>query len=238
MTETTAASQVTRTQTSAVETLYEDDKALDVVGYVISLKRYLLPAVIVAAVVLAAGSVFAFTRPDTYVARSTIALVPGEVQSEAEATQQAAMLPMVARSYSQLANAPLVLDPAAKVLDPSGKLTGSKLGADVKVGWPSNSLIINLDVTGASSDEALARVKAITDSFVTEAPKSAGTDGGVALAAKAIYVQQGPLQPEPSTTPELLAVSVVGALALGFLTAVALDLTVGRRQRRAAAVQG
>lgn len=220
--------------TSTVDTLYEDDKALDVIGYLVSLKRYLVPAAIVGLLVLVVGSVYAFTRPDTYVAEGTINLVPGQVKTDAEATQQAAMLPMVARSYSQLANSPLVLDEAAKKLDPSGELTSGQLGAALTVGWPSNSLVLTFTVEGNSSEQALARVKAITDAFVEKVPNATENPGGVALGAKVIYLEPGPLLPEPSTTPELLAVSIVGGIAVGLLVAVGLDLTIGRHQRRKA----
>ena len=219
---------------SPVDTLYEDDKALDVIGYLISLKRYLLPAAVVAALVLVLGSAYALTRPDTYVAEATVSLVPGPVETEADATQQAAMLPMVARSYSQLANSPLVLDAAAQQLDPSGEVTGDTLKQGLTVGWPSNSLVLTFAVKADSSDEAIRRVTTIADTFVETVPQATEATGGVALGAKVIYLQQGPVEPEPSTTPELLAVSLVGAIAVGFLVAVALDLTIGRRQRRRA----
>ena len=219
---------------SPVDTLYEDDKALDVIGYLISLKRYLLPAAVVAALVLVLGSAYALSRPDTYVAEATVSLVPGPVETEADATQQAAMLPMVARSYSQLANSPLVLDAAAKQLDPSGEVTGDTLKQGLTVGWPSNSLVLTFAVKADSSDEAIRRVTTIADTFVETVPQATEATGGVALGAKVIYLQQGPVEPEPSTTPELLAVSLVGAIAVGFLVAVALDLTIGRRQRRRA----
>lgn len=219
---------------SAVDTLYEDDKALDVIGYLMSLKRYLVPAAIVAALVLVLGSAFALTRPDTYVAEATVSLVPGPVKTEADATQQAAMLPMVARSYSQLANSPLVLDAAAKQLDPSGDMTGGLLKQGLTVGWPSNSLVLTFAVKADSSQEAIRRVTTIANTFVDTVPPATEATGGVALGAKVIYLQQGPVEPEPSTTPELLAVSLVGAIAVGFLVAVALDVTVGRRQRRRA----
>ncbi|MGA4670821.1 hypothetical protein ACPCG0_13655 [Propionibacteriaceae bacterium Y1923] len=223
-----------RTPATTLQTMYEDDKALDVIGYIISLKRYLVPAVVVAALVLVLGTVFALTRPDSYVANATVGLVPGAVSSEAEATQQAAMLPMVARSYSQLANSPMVLNDAAKTLDPSGELSGTELDAGLTVGWPNNSLVITFAVKADSEQEAIDRVTAIVNSFVDLVPASTGSEGGVALGANVIYLQEGPIQPEPSTTLELLAVSVVGAVALGFLVAVALDLTVGRRQRKRA----
>ena len=219
---------------SAVDTLYEDDKALDVIGYLISLKRFIVPAAVVAALVLVLGSVYALTRPDTYVANATVSLIPGPVETEAEATQQAAMLPMVARSYSQLANSPLVLDPVAAQLDPSGELTGSDLAQTVRIGWPSNSLVLTFAVTADSSEQAVQRVKAVAESFTQRVPQATGETGGVLLGAKVIYLQEGPIDPEASTTPELLAVSFVGGLAVGFLTAVALDLTIGRRQRRRA----
>ena len=212
--------------------MYADDKALDVIGYLITLKRYLLPAVIVAALVLALGTVFAFTRPDAYVAQATVGLVPGPVSTEAEATQQAAMLPMVARSFSQLSGSPLVLDAAAKTLDPSGELTGEDLAAGLVTGWPANSLIITFRVQAPSEQEAIDRVTAIVNAFVDLVPATAGSDAGLALGAKVVYLQQGPITPEPSTTPELLAVSLLGALVAGLLVAIALDLTLGRRHRR------
>lgn len=220
---------------SAVATMYADDKALDVIGYLISLKRYLVPAAVIGALVLVLGSVFALTRPDSYVAHATVGLVPGQVTTEAEATQQAAMLPMVARSYSQLANSPLVLNAAAKSLDPSGELTGAQLDPGLTVGWPSNSLVITFAVKAESEQEAIERVTAIVNAFVDLVPAAAGNEGGVALGAQVIYLQQAPVQPEPSSTAELLAVSVVGAVAVGFLVAIALDLTLGRRRRQPAA---
>lgn len=228
---------VTRTPAtpSAVDTLYEDDKALDVIGYLISLRRYILPAAIVAALVLVLGSAFALTRPSSYVAQATVTLLPGPVTTEAEATQQAAMLPMVARSYSQLANSPLVLDAAAQKLDPSGTLKGTELKQGLTVGWPSNSLVLTFSVKADSSEEAIRRVTTIATTFVDTVPPATEATGGVSLGAKVIHQQQGPITPEPSITTELLAVSLVGAIAMGFLVAVALDLTIGRRQRRLAA---
>lgn len=215
--------------------MYADDKALDVIGYLITLKRYLVPAVVAAALVLLLGTVYTLTRPDSYVAQATVGLIPGAVGTEAEATQQAAMLPMVARSYSQLSSSPLVLDAAAKTLDPTGELTGAELDAGLTTGWPANSLLITFSVTAESEQEAIAQVTAIANAFVEQVPATAGSDAGVALGAKVIYLQEGPIDPEPSTTTELLLVSVVGAAAVGLIGAIGLDLTLGRRQRKRAA---
>ena len=218
--------------TLAADTVYEDDKALDVIGYLISLKRYLVPALVVAALVLGLGAAYALTRPAKYTARATVSLVPGEVKTEAEAVQQAAMMPMVARNYSQMSNSPLVLDPAAAMIDPTGELKGADLKEGLRVGWPANSLMLNFDVTADSEENAIKRLNAIVNSFNQRVPETSGDARGVSLSSKTVYIQEGPIEPDPSETPQLLAMALVASVALGFLTAVALDLTLGRRQRR------
>lgn len=209
--------------------LYEDDRALDVLGYVTTLRRFLLPAVLVAALVLALGLAWTFTRAPGYRAEATVLLVPAAVTSEAEATQQAAMLPMVARSYAQMANTDLVLGPVAKASGDS-ELKGRDLAAKLTVGYPANSLLIRFTYDSTDPQETADTVNAIADSYVKQVPAfGPGQGNNVSLGAKVISRPTEPIDPQPSTRTQNLALSLIASLASGLLTALALDLLLGRR---------
>ncbi|SKF62390.1 Capsular polysaccharide biosynthesis protein [Mycobacteroides abscessus subsp. abscessus] len=89
-----------------------------------------------------------------------------------------------------MANSPLVLDAAAKQLDPSGDMTGGLLKQGLTVGWPSNSLVLTFAVKADSSQEAIRRVTTIANTFVETVPQATEATGGVALGAKVIYLHR------------------------------------------------
>ncbi|MGJ6980647.1 Wzz/FepE/Etk N-terminal domain-containing protein [Aestuariimicrobium soli] len=218
-------------RTSADAPVYSDDRALDVLGYVMTLRRFLLPAAVVALVVLALGAVYTLTRPAAYTAEVVVLLVPSKVTTEAEATQQAALLPMVARSYSQMGTSRIVLEPVAKAAnDPA--VTVETLAARVSVGYPANSLLLRFSVSGTDPTKTAALANQVADSYVTHVGDFGPAVGNsVSLGAKVIDRPATPLTPLASTKPQLAAASVIGALVVGLLTAVALDV-VSRRRRQ------
>lgn len=213
--------------------VYEDDRALDVLGYVMTLRRFLLPAAIVGLVVLALGAAYTLTRPAAYRADVVVLLVPSEVKTDAEATQQAALLPMVARSYSQMGTSRIVLEPVVKATkDPS--LTVETLAPRITVGYPANSLLLRFSVSGSDPTQTATLANRVADSYVAHVADFGPAVGqNVSLGAKVIDRPVAPLSPLPSTTTQLAAVSVAGALVAGLLTAVLLDV-ISRRRRQLA----
>lgn len=224
----TAPAPEIRRHRSPEYTLYEDDKALDVLGYISGLRKYWLPALVVGALVLALGSVYALTRPTTFVGQAYVLMVPKVVETEAQATQQAAMVPMQMRSYVELIKSPVVQGPVAEKFD----VPKQEFQSMVNVGWPSDSMVLILRVTAESEMDAVGMANEMVDSFVSMLPGFSPNNEGAAPDADVIYRPESPLEPQPSTKPELLALSLVGAVGMALVTSVLLDLTVGRRRRR------
>lgn len=209
-------------------TLYEDDKALDVLGYIQGLSRYWLPALVVGVLILGLGGVYALTRPATFVGQAYVLMVPKVVETEAQATQQAAMIPMQMRSYVELIKSPVVQGPVAEKFD----VPKQEFRSMVNVGWPSDSMVLILRVTADSEEDAVGMANELVDGFVAMLPGFSPGNEGAALEGDVIYRPETPLDPEPSTKPELLALSLVGAVGMALVTGVLLDLTIGRRRRR------
>jgi capsular polysaccharide biosynthesis protein len=219
----------------ASSSLYEDDRALDVIAYVRTLGRYRLPALIVAAVVLVAGLVFAFTRAPSYTGDAVVLFAPQKVQSDAEATQQAAMLPFVTKSYVYMVSQPLVLQRVAdKLGDPNQ--TVQSLKGSITTGNPANSFVLSISGKASSAEEAQKLTNLVADEFVAAVPSfSPGGEQNVSMTAKVVARAELPQEADPSVRLQFAAIAVVAALALGFGTAVALDVISRLRTKTARA---
>ncbi len=224
----TAPAPEIRRHRSPEYTLYEDDKALDVLGYISSLRKYWLPSLVVGALILGLGSVYALTRPSTFTGQAYVLMSPKVVETEAQATQQAALIPMQMRSYVELINSPVVQGPVARKFN----VKEQEFKAMVNVGWPSNSMVLILRVTADSQKDAVGMANGLADGFLSMLPGFSPGNESAALDADVIHRPEMPLAPKPSTKPELLALSLVAALSAALVTSVLLDLTVGRRRRR------
>lgn len=216
----------------ASSSLYEDDRALDVLAYLRTLGRYKLPALIVAGLVLVAGLSWSFTRPATYTGQATVLFVPQKVTSEAEATQQAALLPFVSRSYAYMIDSPLVMQRAAEAM--GGGMKASDVKGALTTGYPANSLVLRIETTSSDPAKAIKLTNVIADEFVAAVPSfSPGGEQNVSMTAKVVARAQSPIAPDPSVKLQFAALSVAASIALGFGVAVALDVLSRLRTRKA-----
>ena len=95
-------------------TAHEETPILDLTTYVRRLFQQFLPALVPAALILVAGAVWTLTAPASWEARSAVVAEIPAAATEADATQQGAMLaPLVA---SDLAVAESSFDVASRIV--------------------------------------------------------------------------------------------------------------------------
>lgn len=215
--------------------LYADDRALDLFGYLASLRRFWVISTAVGLVVLLAGGVFAFTRPVVFTASATVALVPPAVKTPAEAAQQAKLLPALKASYSQLVSSRPVVEPVADRLsrDTGRSVDVDTLRAAIAGQWPSDSLLGTITIRDTDENFAIEAVRLLAAELGRHLPEAAeGESPAIQMPVRTVSVDPPPLT-RTSDRNELLLMSLGAALAMALLTAVLADY-VGPRQASSA----
>lgn len=221
--------------TTAVSTVASTplERPVDVWGYLRSLTAFWLPALIVGLAVAGVLGAKAMTAKPTYTATSSVSLVPAPVSSPDQATQQAAAVPMLIRSYTSLAASSTVSSVAAKSL---GNYKAAQVASMITMSSPNSSLLINYSVTSANQAEAARVANAVADAFVSLMPQMASTaQPTLKLVAANVIKAEPPLPSASSSKTTGLAIAVVAGLVAAFLTAAVLEFIRSTRRRTAKA---
>lgn len=210
------------------------ETTFDILGYLRKLVRYLLPALLVGALV-AAGSFWNLHKaPATYTATSTLVFEPVPVKTEAEATQQSANVQSQMRNYRQIASSPVLMGPLAKKL--GAPHTVDELTSGLTVTLPLQSLMLTFGYTSSNQNHA---IKVVNEAAAMVAAQSQSWANRTTPTLNVQVVNTLPaVAPLPKTAPssmqQMLLALVAGALA-ALLTAMLLDAVLGRRRRARAA---
>ncbi|MDO5083884.1 hypothetical protein EII34_08900 [Arachnia propionica] len=210
-------------------TAHEETPILDLTTYVKRLFQQFLSALIPAVLVLVAGAVWTLTAPSSWEARSAVVAKIPTASTEADATQQGAMLaPMVA---SDLLVAENSFDVASRVIAKHPEIQPTQLKSMVKVRSAGLGLQFNATAGDAASAAALANDYAVAFTEVLNEQHATSQEAlrftyrqSVVADPKLAAVQSGKL-PRVVITVGLAGLTWVAA-------AVLLDLRAQRRSRR------
>lgn len=173
-------------------------------------------------VVVVAGSAWAFTRPRSHEASQLTVIAVPTVQTEAESTQQAAILGGMSTTYLALLKDPLV---GAPVLEKHPDLrTLEVLTESVKIVAPS-PFSIQVSASNVDPDKAVALVRDVSTSLAENAPE-AFADNPPHLQLKLTPLDD--IAVKELATGRLSMLAVVGFLAL---MAATLGAAVWPRRR-------
>ena len=211
-------------------TAHEETPILDLTTYVRRLFQQFLPALVPAALILVAGAVWTLTAPASWEARSAVVAEIPAAATEADATQQGAMLaPLVA---SDLAVAESSFDVASRIVAKHPEIQVTQLKSLVKVRTAGLGLQFSATAGDAATAAALANDYAVAFTEVLNEQHSASQAAlrftyrqSVVADQKLAIVQSGKL-PRAVVTVGLAGLTWVAA-------AVLLDLRAQRRNRRA-----
>lgn len=208
---------------------------VDVLGYFWSLRRFVVPAVIVAAVVFvgvlllngrsAAGRSVAVT--------TRLAVLPG---SETPSPGDVADAGLVASSYAVVATAPETLSAVASSHE--GVWTYAKLKSSITAFVVSGSLFVDILVQGVETEaEGLAIAGAVTEALKTAAPKQLGPIASGPRTIVKVITQPSVVVKESASSRssvQSLVLAALAALLAGFVCAAACQSGAAALVRRRA----
>jgi hypothetical protein len=200
---------------------------IDLRGYVGRLLRHALPALVTPAILVIAGLVWTFTAPYSY--ESQVALVPNvpAVTSEAEATQQSALVePLVASDLTVAKTNPDVFQ---EVLKKHPDLDHASLRTSVEI-KQAGALTLVFKAKGNTPQEAAQLAEDYTSAFIRVAD---ATKRDYQPPLSFTYTAATPADPamvdqQSGRLPRIIITVAVAALGW-VITAAALDARAQRR---------
>ena len=144
-----------------------NERILNIPGLLRHIWQRKLVFLLVFAVTLGVAVGYVMTRPRAHTATQVAVLTVPGVSTEAEATQQSAVLPNILTTYQALLKHPLVVEP---VLQKHPDIPTIEALVDrVKITTPS-PLAISLETSDVDSEGARALIRDLMESFVANAP--------------------------------------------------------------------
>ena len=207
------------------------DDVVDVVGYVGGLRRYALPALLVAAVVFAAAFLFTGrgSDPRNTMVDARVAVLPSSGSMPAGSLPD---LRILTASYATLADSPQVLQKVAAT--PGRGWSASGVKNAVEVVTLTDPLLIDLHVQGGNVEEGVAMGTAMIAALQEEAPRQVAVSvNGTPTALTVLSPPAASLKATGSTRSSLQSLILAGfaALVAGFVTAAALAARSDRSRR-------
>lgn len=205
---------------------------VDLFGYLGGLRRYAVPALLVATLVFAGAFLISGRGTDARVVQvdARLAVLPA---SATRSPGTLADLRVAAASYGATIESNQVLEAVAAA--PGRGWTAAGVKAAVTVVVLTDSLLIDLKVQSASIEDATAMANATIAALQQEAPRQLGlTVDGAAPKIAVVSVPEATLQVAGSSRSSLqsLILAGLGALVAGFLVAAALSARADWTRRR------
>lgn len=183
--------------------------------YLEILRRRWLSACIVAALVLAGAAAVTFTMTPKYTATTRLFFAVQDTQSVTDLAQGSTFTQKQMTSYAQVATSPLVLDPVIKKLHlPT---TAQDLAKSVSVVVPTDTVILEVSVTGTDPQQAAKIANAVGDKLthITSDLSPQRANGDQAVKATVLAEALTPTSQSSPNVPRNLAVGLVLGLLLG-----------------------
>ncbi|MDO5094784.1 MAG: Wzz/FepE/Etk N-terminal domain-containing protein [Propionibacteriaceae bacterium] len=144
-----------------------NERILNIPGLLRHIWQRKLVFLLVFAVTLGVALGYVMTQPRSHTATQVAVLTVPEVSTEAEATQQSAVLPSILTTYQALLKHPLVMEP---VLQKHPDIPNVDALVDrVTITTPS-PLAISIETSDVDPDTARALIQDLMGSFVANAP--------------------------------------------------------------------
>lgn len=207
----------------------DDETSVDVLGYLVRLKRFWVLGLVVLALVSAAGFLWSRQTDTTTVASVNVLVQPGDVTSDAQAVQQQAMLELFLRSLTQTDDNATVLADTARATG----LTTQQVAARTSIEWAGNTLLLRVNAKGSTKADAQKLAQAYATALAAHGP-SLLPDPGNAFDAHFVVVDS-PAPPAPAassmSSTRKLAAAVVGAVVVALLAMALADGVSAARRR-------
>jgi capsular polysaccharide biosynthesis protein len=203
---------------------------VDIVGYLARLRRYAVPALLVAALVFAGAFLLSGRTVETSgtIVDTRIAVLPPAGKAADVALTD---VRVAAASYAAtLDSTPLLVQVAA---EPGRNWTPSRVqGAMTRV-LLTDSLLIDLHVQSSSIEDGIAMSRALVAALEDQAPKQLGlTLAGAAPEVRVVFGPERALAPAATSRSSLQSTILAGfgAAVAGFLVAAGLAAWSDRRK--------
>ena len=197
-------------------------ESIDISDYSAIVRKHIVVIVLIPVLCVAAAIGLAMRQTPTYRASASVYLSLQAGETVSELVQGSTYVQNLVRSYSAIANMPIVLEPVIARL--GLETTPRELSSAVKVSAPLDTSIIKIEVTDPSPNQAAAIANAMTDQLARTASVLAPSEGKTHEGIKITTVAPA-VPPQFPSAPNKKLDAVVG-LVLGVLLAVAY--VVGR----------
>lgn len=218
------------------------DETIDILSYLRRLSRHLVPALVAAVVV---GSLLGLLLHFTGMGKSPVEgkahvlVYPQKVSTEAEATQQAQLIPMMLRTYVALDAVPAYTQAVSDAT--GGRFTPEQVAQKLTIYWGGGSALLAFQTEGATQEDADLLANKAAEVFVAKSntivpledwkPTLKLAEPSSELSAS----EDG--APAGGSSPLMLPVAgVLGTFGLALLVLEALSAQ--RERRRQATVTG
>ncbi|SJN20373.1 hypothetical protein FM114_02325 [Luteococcus japonicus LSP_Lj1] len=204
-------------------------------GYLRRLARFAIPGAVVALLVTVPLLLLTMNQEGTttYKQKAHVLVIPNDVTTEAAATQQAQLVPMMLRSYVALEDVPVFVDEVAK--RSNGRWTPEQVTERLSIYWGGGSALLAFQAEGENLAETNDLANLGAEVFVDRADEMVPTAGTALWKPSLKVVETSQEQAEPTVAPTSSPVFAVGVgLLAGLLTMLALEawshLRSGRRK--------
>lgn len=225
--------------------MHTDDETVDLLGYLSRLLRFWLPATLVALAVLAAGIGASFVtgnspiqEPKLYHAKAHV-MVQMTGSDTKNQGMQAEMLSQWMRTFVALQDVPLLMDDVAEEM--GSEYPVEELPNITSVYWGGGSMLLAVNASASSEEDALKMSNGLTKALVKRAPEMLKLSKD--QLPTMVQVEQAKITnaddveavPVKQSSNSLVMPSIGAALAAWLATAFILEARQARRNRRTAA---
>lgn len=207
------------------------EETVDVLGYLQRLSRFVIPGAVVALLVAIPLLVMGMSKQSTttYSQKAHVLVMPNQVTTEAAATQQAQLLPMMMRSYVALEDVPAFVDAVSK--ESKGRWTPEQVASKLTIFWGGGSALLAFQAEGDDLQETNDLANLGAKVFVDKADEMAPSND--LWKPTMTVVETSKEQEPPATVATASPLFAVGAgLVAGVATMLALEGISHLRSRR------
>ena len=208
-----------------------EEETVDLLDYAKRLTRFVVPAGIVALVVMVIAVAFGFAAKPQYHMKAHVLVRPGKVVDQERSPAEADMLSRTMRTFVALADLPQLTEEAAK--HTQGKYDSKQVAAMTDIFWGGGSFLLAIQATASTEEDSKMLSNAMADALVKLGPDLLkGDSEGTPHMAVVEKAKQDEEMPAPKTRMDAIIPGAAAGIVAGVLVAMVLEYRSSRRQRK------
>ncbi len=205
------------------------EETIDVLDYLRRLAKFLVPGLLAGLLVAGLMGLTSQDKTTGYEQKAHVLVMPNEVATEGEATQQSQLMPMMLRAYVALEDVPVYTDAVSQASQ--GRWSPEEVAEKLTIYWGGGSNLLAFIVEDSNLDDANQLSALGAKVFVSKADQM--VPGGELWQPRVSVVETNKQQSEPAM-PQTRSplVLIASALVTALVVAGLLELLSNSRRRR------